>query len=509
LGKVGGSDMRILIDTNIFIGRENDHILSNELQALLRILNSRQIEILIHPKSIEEIKRDSNISRKNIALSKLNTYPILKHSPDQNKDDDFLTTVGIPSRINDEIDNAILYSVYKNAVDFLITEDKGIHKKSIRLDISDRVLCIDEGIDVFGKELLKEDVVKPPALKKDAVHNLDLSDPIFDSLKKEYGDSEFTNWFRKISRKGRKCWVYYRTDGSIGALLIRKIENEAIKSIPPLPAKRRLKVATLKVTHVGYKIGELFIKLAIDYAIKNDIDEIYLTHFTDPDNDYLVDLITEYGFYKAAAKDNGEEVFVKELLVDKDKIESMRPLEISKMYYPSLYDGDEVNKFLVPIRPEYHQKLFTDYKGRQTSLSEHAGDFIVEGNTIKKAYLSSSRIRNLSPGDILLFYRTVVDSKITSLGVIEKVLYGLQDKDEIFRNVRKRTVYSMEEIEKMAEKPTLVILFKWHFHLPNPLRLNDLKAIGVSAPQSIAQISDAKYLQIKKIGGIDERFTVN
>ena len=500
--------MRILIDTNIFIGRENDHVLSDELQALLKILNSKQIEILIHPKSIEEIERDSNITRKNIALSKLNTYPILEHFPDQNKDDDFLTAVGVPSKINDEIDNAILYSVYKDAVDFLITEDKGIHKKSIRLDISDRVLCVDEGIDVFGKELLKEDVVRPPALKEDAVHNLELNDPIFDSLKKEYGESEFTNWFRKSSREGRKCWVHYKTDSSIGALLIRKIENEAIKSIPPLPAKKRLKVATLKVTHVGNKIGELFVKLAIDYAIKNNIDEIYLTHFTNPDNDYLVDLITEYGFYKAAIKDDGEEIFVKELLVDKDKIESMHPLEISNMFYPSLYDGDEVNKFLVPILPKYHRRLFTDYKGRQTSLLEHAGEFIVEGNTIKKAYLSSSRIRNLSPGDILLFYRTV-DSEITSLGIIEKVLYGLQDKDEIFRNVRKRTVYSMTEIENMAKKPTLVILFKWHFHLPNPLKLKDLKTIGISAPRSIAQISDEKYLQIKMRGGIDERFTVN
>ena len=79
--------MRILIDTNIFIGRENNHVLNDELQSLLKILNSKKIEILIHPKSFEEIKRDSNISRKNISLSKLNTYPILEYSPDQNKDD--------------------------------------------------------------------------------------------------------------------------------------------------------------------------------------------------------------------------------------------------------------------------------------------------------------------------------------------------------------------------------------------------------------------------------------
>lgn len=40
-------------------------------------------------------------------------------------------------------------------------------------------------------------------------------------------------------------------------------------------------------------------------------------------------------------------------------------------------------------------------------------------------------------------------------------------------------------------------------------KLNDLKTMGISAPQSIAQISDEKYLQIKTRGGIDERFTVD
>jgi len=41
------------------------------------------------------------------------------------------------------------------------------------------------------------------------------------------------------------------------------------------------------------------------------------------------------------------------------------------------------------------------------------------------------------------------------------------------------------------------------------LNLKDLKTMGISVPQSIAQISDEKYLQIKTRGGIDERFAVN
>ncbi len=108
--------------------------------------------------------------------------------------------------------------------------------------------------------------------------------------------------------------------------------------------------------------------------------------------------------------------------------------------------------------------------------------------------------------DQLNFIRTV---QTVSLGVVENVFPALQDKDEIIKHVGKRTVYSVYEIEKLAEKPTMVILFTWHFHLANPLKLSDLKEMNIFAPQSMALISHEKYLKIKSKGGIDERFTVH
>jgi hypothetical protein len=190
-------------------------------------------------------------------------------------------------------------------------------------------------------------------------------------------------------------------------------------------------------------------------------------------------------------------------------VNSLQPIEISKIFYPAFYDGLRINKFIIPIRPEYHQRLFTDYKERQTTISEHLGEFIIEGNTIKKAYLSHSRNTKISPGDILLFYRSNDKKEITSSGVVEKVFFALQNKDDIIKHVGKRTVYSVHEIEKMAEKPTVVILFTWHLHLANPLKLSDLKEMNIFAPQSILLISHEKYLLIKSKGGIDERFTVH
>jgi predicted nucleic acid-binding protein len=500
--------MRILIDTNIFIYREDDHIIPGNLQKLLKALHTLGTELLVHPKSIEEIRRDSNENRKKVKLSKIAVYPVLELPPNPDKDDNFINVVGYPQNPNDRVDNALLYAVYKNAVDFLITEDRGVQKKADKLNLEDRVLSIGDALGIFGEKSVDKKIGRPPALKEEFLYNLDVYDSFFDSLKEEY--PEFDEWFREKSRQGRKCWVYLKDDNTIGALLIYKIENEPIDSDPPLPRKKRLKLCTFKATVLGRKIGELFIKLSVEYSIKNSLEEIYLTHFT-KEEDYLVDLITEYGFYNTARNRRGEDVYIKELFPDREKLRSLSPVEVSKKFWPSFYDGSKVRKFIVPIRPEYHDRLFIEYRGRQTRINEHLGQFIIEGNTIKKAYLCHSRISKIYPGDVLLFYRSHDHKELTSLGVIEQAYLGLRDKDKIMRYVGRRTVYSVDEVERMTRKPVMVILFTWHFHFPNPIKFDDLKKMRVlsGAPQSIMGISHKQYCKIKRKGGIDGRFTVD
>jgi predicted nucleic acid-binding protein len=279
--------MRVLLDTNIFIYREDDHVLLENLQELLRILSEANAEVIIHPSSLEDLQKDIDEERKKIMSSKIRAYPFLKTPPNPKNDVSYLNIVGNNAGCNDEIDNIILYSVYRDAADFLITEDRGIHKKASKLGIIDRILLIDEALLLFKNYIHTDNIIAPPALKNEFVYNLKYEDPIFDTLKEEYPGFDY--WFKKISREGRKSWVYYRKDRSLGAVLIYKIEDETIDANPSLPKKRRLKIATLKVADRGYKIGELFIKMSTDLAIKNGIYEIYLTHFTKPP-DQLIEL---------------------------------------------------------------------------------------------------------------------------------------------------------------------------------------------------------------------------
>ena len=189
-------------------------------------------------------------------------------------------------------------------------------------------------------------------------------------------------------------------------------------------------------------------------------------------------------------------------------MENLSPLEIDVRYYPSFYDGAKVKKFIVPIRPKYLNRLFTDIPERQLHQIESFG-FLIEGNTIRKAYICHSNIKKLKPGDILLFYVSK-QHQITTLGIVESVDYGLQNVSDILRKVGKRTVYSMEDLEGISLKPTAVIMFRHHFHL-SPIILEKLKSHHIlkRAPQSIAEISDESYRELLRMDGIDERFIIH
>jgi len=114
-------------------------------------------------------------------------------------------------------------------------------------------------------------------------------------------------------------------------------------------------------------------------------------------------------------------------------------------------------------------------------------------------------------GDILLFYRSRDIRGITSIGVVEKVYDNLTNPNEIISCVGKRSVYSRLEIEEIAKKPTKIILFWWIMHFEEPVEYRFLLDNGILnwPPRTIIKIPHDKYLKIKGVAEIDERYTIN
>ncbi|QLC50423.1 hypothetical protein HWN40_09335 [Methanolobus zinderi] len=495
--------MKILYDTNILIHILDPKELAPDLQNLLRLIREHGHQEYIHPASLKDLGNDTDIERRKITSSKVHGYPIIPSPPIPN--DEFISLVGAPKNSHDENDNEILFSLQKNLVDFLITEDRGIRKKAFLLNLDDRVFSISSALAYFSS-LHKRYFPSHTLLKKCYAHEVDIEQPFFDSLKADYGEEDFKLWYDKCINEGRECYVYQIGD-EVKAFLMLKEENEPIETHIPIPAVNRVKIATLKVDLTGSKIGELFLKIAFEYCVKNEIFEIYLTHF-EIEDDTLIHVIRNFGFERVGElSHNNEPVYLKKLLPEN---KDLGALEIARKYYPCFKDGENIRKFIIPIRPEYHDTLFPEYVKRQMKITDYC-EINIPGNTIKKAYLSDRYSSRLRTGDIVLFYRSHDQKAITSLGVVDQEPIRTNDQNEFKRIVGKRSVYSEEQLTEKADKNAFIIRFKHHFFLPDPMDLNELihENILKGPPQSITEINHEKYLALKTGGKLDERFTIN
>lgn len=179
----------------------------------------------------------------------------------------------------------------------------------------------------------------------------------------------------------------------------------------------------------------------------------------------------------------------------------LEPFEYLRQFFPHFRHDEAVAKFIVPIQPNFHQILFPDYaatSGQQLPLFQavnQAGN--QAGNAIKLAYLCHAPTKAMSPGDIVLFYRSGDERAITSLGVVESY-ETMDDSEAVASRVKRRTVYSMEEISKIVSQSTRVMLFRLvkHFQQASSLEWLKYKSITKGAPQSIMKINTAAFERV-------------
>lgn len=459
---------RILLDTNMLIYLLDNEVLDDKVAKITKSLyDSDKYSIVVHPKTLTETDKIKNEKKKSIFKSKLNVYNIIDNPP--RITDEFNNLVGIKNE-NDKIDNEMLYAVYKNCVTFLITNDKELVKKGKKLNISQRVLSIDDALELF-KEDEKVIIQTPVFIKQEYLYNLNLEDEFFTSLRMDY--KGFDKWFKKKQRNNAQAYVTQDQQNRVTSFLMLKEEgkDEDYSSFDvPLKPARRLKVATFKVADTGKKIGECFIKIMIKEAIEKNIDEIYVTTFERQES--LIYLLKQYGFnlvtYKNTTKSDDtverEAIFVKNI---KDK-----------SGYPFV-QLDNQDIFIIPVQPKYHKLLFEEAEREfQISIDDTQG-INTSANAIKKAFISNSKIKKIKPNDILLFYASHDKKAITTLGIVETTWNKFESQEEIFNIVRKRTAYNEDELQYVTSLDSLVIMFKHYITFNNPITYNFLLDNGI------------------------------
>lgn len=480
--------LRFLIDTNVLIPLQDSYqILEANLANFVRLANVGGHQLLYHSATVADFRRDPDEQRRRRNLERLTQYsqldnpaPCPRNTP-QTSD-------------NDACDNEILYALECDAAHALVTEDCGIHAKARTLGLQGRVYTIQMAED-WLRRLHEPRQVVLPNIEDVPLHNLtpQLQTEFFDSLRLGYPG--FDDWFRRKAREDRRAWIYRDEHGHVAALCVFTVQTgEPINDAQVRLDGDALKLCTFKVGEKvrGRKIGELFLKAAFRYATERACEHLFI-HANAERHDYLLRLLDDFGFAQRGTY-NGDHVLVKaHPRVAPDGI-GIEPLEYVRLYFPHYQHDAAVQKFIVPIQPRYHDVLFPDYCPHQGRL--FAGNNSV-GNAIKLAYLCHAPTNSISPGDILLFYRTLDEKAVTSIGVVDKFKV-LQDAAEIASLVSRRTVYSHAEIEAMAAKQTKVILFRLVEHLSQQVSYTRLQRdCDIASPiQSIRRVQDEQFSKV-------------
>ena len=174
--------MRVLLDTNIIIYRENKKMTNYSIGHLFRWLDKLKYDKLIHPLSKKEIAEYQYADPAEAMTLKLDAYQEMRTlAPMAEQVAAFAVTVD--KNENDRIDTALLNEVYQGRVDLLITEDKRLRRKAEGLGLGHKVLSINAFLTVATSENPELIEYKALAVRKTTIGEIDVCDTFFDSLR--------------------------------------------------------------------------------------------------------------------------------------------------------------------------------------------------------------------------------------------------------------------------------------------------------------------------------------
>src|SRR5690606_34500860 len=247
---------KFLIDTNIVIGLEDHHAVDVRLTELARKCSAFGVRLFVDAAVVDDVRRDANLSRQAITLSKLERFERLEgiHCP---PDLQLACRYGSIRSDNDRNDCRLLFCLEQGGTDFLITLDIALLKRARRCGLSHRVMSVEDAL-TWLRQTFEPTTVDLPHIAEQEAYALDRANPIFDGLREDYPG--FDRWLEKCARTHRKCWVV-TIRGEVAGLIIRKDETREESHITR-SGNKILKLCTFIMSpkYRGEKFGEHLLK---------------------------------------------------------------------------------------------------------------------------------------------------------------------------------------------------------------------------------------------------------
>lgn len=379
-------------------------------------------------------------------LSIFNDFQLLKEIPPQT--DNIIRLRNYYSHITQESVKGGLKALLPNLawldngnVDFLITENPVLFDMARHIKIDNRVYSIENFLEKCAIEHRSLDPTKGVVVTEEKMKDLSLEDKFFQSFINDYSPYYFS-WF--IKKASDKVYVSKDLKGKVKAILKLKMEynNENYLNIRPtfVPAKR-MKISSFKVEYTGQKVGERFMRIIISCALKEKVDEIYVTIFNNSQQKMrLVGLLSDYGFYYHGVKDMNEEVYVK-------KMRPFRTLSVRNNFPFIRYAN---SAFLVPIHHEYSKDLLP-----HVDANLDREDIEPFKHSIKKVITLYGDDYRIQEGTVLLFYNMTKEKKergIIAIGVVENTYRDIDTEQQYVLRCRKRSILDDKRLQSCWER---------------------------------------------------------
>jgi ribosomal protein S18 acetylase RimI-like enzyme len=487
-----------LLDSNVVMTLEPHVALPDSepfdlASRFLRLVNENSHRLTVHAATREDIARDTNLPRLAHRLRVLQKYDLLEDVPISARIADALP-VTTP---NDRVDAAIASALDANAAHFLVTEDRRLRHRvqSAFPDLADRVVSLAVAVELLDLLHPEPGVPPSPLVELRPCYLIQLTDPIFDSIRADYSP-DFDTWYVNHCQLSHRNALVIPAgdDGALAGLCILKDEDDDEYGLP----RRRLKLCTLKVAepYRGERLGELLIKAALDDAIGRHRSGLSITVLDDHSD--LIGLLTDLGFENTGERTPmGEIVFFRSIDPPEGAAAALDPFELNRLYGPRVLNAN-VPMHVIPIQPRWEDRLFPEGRFQLDLL----GNYAACGNGIRKAYLSHAKSRRVLRGDIVLFYRSTAARQVRFIAVVE-ASFASSANLELSRFVGTRTVYTAEEIRDMTEngkREVSAILMRQSRKVEPGWTLKELVEhnVIVRAPQSIQSVPEKGTLWLRE-----------
>jgi hypothetical protein len=342
-------------------------------------------------------------------------------------------------------------------------------------------------------------------MEKKKFKEININNSFFTSLINDYPG--FKEWFKR--KEDEEAYIQVN-NGKLEGFLYLKYENGPINDVhPSILTEKALKIGTLKIVPHGTRLGERFIKKALDYAIIGNTDLCYVTIFRK--HEALIQLFEKYGFVNQGHTKGDELVLVKSMKELKDNF---------LLDYPLIKSKDR-QKYLLSIYPEYHSIMFPD-----SILNNEKVDILEDvtiTNSIHKTYVTNMRVNTAKPGDILVMYRTGTKGMAaeytavaTSVCVIEEVKsqYEFRDFDDFYTYATTYSIFDRNEIQSYYNKDATTYAIKMTYNAALSKRLirkklaNDI-GLDRNIRWSFVKLTDDQFFAILKEGGVSESIIID